>query len=133
MKTNDAIINASGIALGNASLIYSFTVISIIFSAMGFSALVWKDWHLKTNRSKISHAKSNRFKSDVDSDDEDSNPIHEEKTTTEYELSVIKKNVIVDSISGNSAKSDQWGNDPSARTTKSNKFPSEIDSDDEDA
>ena len=75
----------------------------------------------------------NRFKSDVDSDDEDSNPIHDEKITTEYELSVIKKNVIVDSISGNSAKSDQWGNDPSARTTKSNKFQSEIDSDDEDA
>jgi hypothetical protein len=49
MKSSDAVINAVGIALGNASLLYSFAIIWIIYLAMGVSTVIWPQWRYRTD------------------------------------------------------------------------------------
>jgi hypothetical protein len=53
MDMNSAVVNAVGIGLGNASVIYSFVVIWVIYLFMGISVIIWPDWRYHTDSENI--------------------------------------------------------------------------------
>ena len=53
MSNNDALINAVGVSLGNAGVIYSFTIIILIFTSMGISTLLWPDWRYQNQSAAL--------------------------------------------------------------------------------
>ena len=53
MDVSSAVTNAVGIGIGNASVIYSFVVIWVIYLAMGISTLIWPDWRYRTDEEGI--------------------------------------------------------------------------------
>ena len=52
MRPFDALINAVGVGLGTTGLIYSWSIITVIFSSMAISALLWPDWRYQTRQQR---------------------------------------------------------------------------------
>ena len=60
MDSNSAIVNAVGVALGNASIIYSFVIVLFLYSAMGISVMIWPRWRYKSEAEKLAkHRRKN--------------------------------------------------------------------------
>ena len=71
LRSSDALINAIGVALGNASIIYSFSIIFILYSAMGISVLIWPRWRYKTSEEQLEKHRQR----DIMSDSSSQNPL----------------------------------------------------------
>lgn len=87
MDSTSAVVNAVGIGLGNASLIYSFAVIWIIYFAMGVSTLIWPKWRYETEEERIREIRHN------DHRDSSEPPIEPPKSSSGLEL---EKSPVVD-------------------------------------
>ena len=53
LTNSDALINAVGVSLGNAGILYSFTIIIVIFTSMGISTLFWPDWRYQNHNAAL--------------------------------------------------------------------------------